>query len=351
MTQKKIKIFCPIFQQFEFMLYCSSIFNFNEVIFENSITDKSIFLQENIVDVKLIKDFHKININNKKKYQIFFWNGEKHYFENFDIIKKIKKRLKKNLSFFFVGNATKITNVQLANKIREKQVSFKNISLRNKIAFFYPYLFSVVSAIKDFKKFIKLSQKEMICFTGLVNINTKFIKHLKDDWHFSNSSILILKKFRNFLNKKENTFLIDIIKLYFNSKDYSKLPIYEKYFMSQIIFRNLLFKLLINNKIFFLQDWNDRSKLMDSMFYKKLLFLDLGSTAGSETIYARHLILKHFKKKSIKINFFKKENKKNFTKSNQKMIKYIEHLISLKNLNNFSFSKLKKELIRFKSFS
>ena len=80
MTQKKIKIFCPIFQQFEFMLYCSSIFNFNEVIFENSITDKSIFLQENIVDVKLIKDFHKININNKKKYQIFFWNGEKHYF-------------------------------------------------------------------------------------------------------------------------------------------------------------------------------------------------------------------------------------------------------------------------------
>ncbi len=286
-------------------------------------------------------------IDKKLKYIIIFWNGEKQYREHFLKIKKLKKILGNNLNFFFTGNATQIKNVIFADRFTKfNNIKFYNASIRHTICFKYPLLFSLLSILKNLIFFIKYNNKKKICFTGLVKVDDKLINHLSNDWRFSKKSVEILL-FLKLFNKKK-IFEEEITKKlqkYLNSKYFVKLQTYEKYFMSQIIFRNLLMNLLKNNDNFYLQDWDNRSKIMDSLYFKKFVFLDLGSTAGSEKVYFRYLVLKFFKKKTLRLNFFDKYKKLDFQKSNKDMFNYFEKLKN-SNIEKYNFDKL-LSLIKF----
>ena len=338
---KSVKIFSPTHQQYGFLLYCKYVFNYDDVSFENNIKKSSNYLENNIIDIKFLESFSKSKINNKLNYTIFFWNGEKQYFENLKLKNFLKKILKENLNFFFVGNATQIKGIKFAklNKI-EKRFKFRKINLRHYIAFKHPFLFSLISVFKDIFKFLKYNNSQKVCFTGLVKINDKFVSHLKKDWKFSKESIEILEElkklyiFSNLDNKLIQRFYSFLI-----STKYKSLPIYEKYFMSQIIFRNCLSNILTKNKNFYLQDWDDRTKFMDSFFYKKFIFLDLGSTAGSDNVYFRQLVLKSFEKKYLRINFFSHFENFEFSKENISMIKYLLKLNDI-DIRNFNFEEL-----------
>ena len=119
---KSVKIFSPTHQQYGFLLYCKYVFNYDDVSFENDINKSSNYLENNIIDIKFLESFSKSKINNKLNYTIFFWTGEKQYFENLKLKNFLKKILKKNLNFFFVGNATQIKGIKFAksNKIEKK---------------------------------------------------------------------------------------------------------------------------------------------------------------------------------------------------------------------------------------
>ena len=99
---KSVKIFSPTHQQYGFLLYCKYVFNYDDVSFENNIKKSSNYLENNIIDIKFLESFSKSKINNKLNYTIFFWNGEKQYFENLKLINSLKKILKENLNFFLL---------------------------------------------------------------------------------------------------------------------------------------------------------------------------------------------------------------------------------------------------------
>ncbi len=342
---KVVKIFSPPHQQYGYLLYCKYVFDFDEVYFEKSLNKKDNYINENIIDIKFLKTFSETNFNKNLNYTIFFWNGEKQYFENLEIINKLKQDLGEKLNFFFVGNATEVKNVKFAelNKF-EKKFRFKNIKLRHYIAFKHPLVFSFMSIFKNIFKFIKYNNKSKICFTGLVKINNEFIYHLKSDWSFSLESIEILNKLKEIYGSTYlDDLLIDKFSNFLISKKYERLPIYEKYFMSQIIFRNCLSIILLKNKNFYLQDWDDRTKIMDNVFYKNFIFLDLGSTAGFEKVYFRYLVLKSFKKKFLRINFFDKYKSLDFNNINLKMVSYLSEL-NKKNINKLDFSELQNTI-------
>ena len=131
----------------------------------------------------------------------------------------------------------------------------------------------MISVFKDIFKFLKYNNSQKVCFTGLVKINDKFVSHLKKDWKFSKESIEILEElkklyiFSNLDNKLIQRFYSFLI-----STKYKSLPIYEKYFMSQIIFRNCLSNILTKNKNFYLQDWMTEPA-MDSFFIKAIFLI------------------------------------------------------------------------------
>ena len=110
---KSVKIFSPTHQQYAYLLYCKYVFNYDDVTFEKDVNESPNYLENNIIDIKFLKTFSKSKINKKLNYTIFFWNGEKQYFENIKIINFLKTILEKNLNFFFVGNATKINGIKL----------------------------------------------------------------------------------------------------------------------------------------------------------------------------------------------------------------------------------------------
>lgn len=339
--KKTVKIFSPIHQQFTFLLYCKYVFDFDEISFENKIYKNSGYKLENFIDIEFLKGFSESNIDKKLRYTIFFWNGQKQYTENLHLINLLKKTLNKNLNLFFVGNAIDIDNVKFAKLSgNEKKFRFKNTSLRNRIAFKYPLFFSFISILKDGIKFFKYNNQPKICFTGLVKINDNFISHLIKDWNFSNESKLVLNDLKKIYKSAcINNETIDKFSIFLNSAKYNGLPPYEKYFMSQIIFRNCLCNILQQNKYFYLQDWDDRAKFMDNLFYKKFVFLDLGSTAGNDFIYFRYLVLRFFKKRSLRINFFDKYDKINFVAANKDIINYFKKLKNL-NIKKLEFSQL-----------
>ena len=337
---KKVKIFAPVHQQHSFLMYCSKVFNFDDVYFSNNFKGKKIFEKVNIIDIFFLKQFSKTTFNLKSKYIIFFWNGEKQYLENYNIIDNLKRRLKKNVTFFFVGKATNIRNVVFAkNRTKNKKFKFHNVKLRHFIYFNFPLLFSFLGIFKNFLFFLKNNNKEKICFTGLVKIDRKFILHLKKDWNFSSSSLKIFKKLKDLNNKKINYDTIISFDKFFKSKLFYYLPISEKYFITQMVLRNLICGLLKKNNNFYLQDWNDRKKIMDSVFFRKFTFLDFGSTAGNEKVYIRYLILKIFNKKYLRINFYLNKSNFDFLRINNKIINYILKLHS-KNLDSMNVKQL-----------
>ncbi len=342
--KKKLKIFSPIHQQHAFLLYCHYVFLYDEIIFESSIHKNSKHLNNNIVDINLIKTIDENIFSKKFKYTIFFWNGEKQYFENLNKIKKIKKKLGNNLKLFFVGNVTNLKFVKFAKLSgKEKKINFTNVEMRHKLAFKYPFLFSLISIFKNIKFFLINNFKSKLCFTGLVKVDKKLINHLSKDWKFSKTSLKILKKISRLNSKNINNIKLKIFRSYLVSSFYLNLPVYEKYFMHQIIFRNLICNILIKNNNFFLQDWDNRTKIMDSNFFKNFIFLELGSTAGFDKIYYRTLLLKFFKKEYLRINFFEKSKKLNFKNSNIQMLSFINMLRNSK-IENLNIDQLKNKL-------
>ena len=342
--KKKVKIFAPIYQQGAFLLYCKNHFDYDEVNFESSIDKNSDFFSENIIEVSLLNTIDENTLNNRLKYKIFFFNGEKQYLENLSIIKKLKNRLNQNLTFFFVGNVTSLKNIEFAKStIGKKNFKYSNVTLRHRIAFSFPHLFSLITIFKNFKFFLLYNNKEKICFTGLVKVESHFINHLKNDYKFSKKSIQILKKTQNLKSNNINLNSIKLFKLYLDSEYYSKLPMYEKYFISQMIFRNFICILLKKNKNFYLQDWDNRINIMDSFFFKKFIFLDLGSTAGSEKNYHRPYIINHFKKNFFRINFYDKSIKSSLKIANIKILNLISKMISL-DIENLNIKQLKDYL-------
>ena len=248
------------------------------------------------------------------------------------------------MKLFFVGNATNLKFVKFAKLSgKQKKINFTNVKIRHKIAFKYPFLFSLIGIFKNIKFFLINNFRSKIYFTGLFKVDKKLINHLGKDWKFSKISLKILKKLSRLNSKNINNIKLKLYRSYLVSSFYLNLPIYEKYFMHQIIFRNLICNILIKNKNFFLQDWDNRTKIIDSNFFKNFIFLELGSTAGFDKIYHRTLLLKFFKKEYFRINFFEKSKKLNFKNSNIQMLNFINILKNSK-IENLNIDQLKNKL-------
>ena len=347
-------IFCPVAHEYSFLLYMERFFNVKKIYFKKNYFFENNFSELNIIDVKYINFFLQSikNYNsdfNNKKYIIFFWNGDKHYTQYKEETDTLKRILKDKLFLFFAGNASEKKNILFSENIVSEithNIICYNINFITRIKFFFPLMFSIVLYIKEFFENI-IIYKKSICFTGLVKISKKnHIDVWKNNFKLRNISIKILNLLDNYtFDLKNLATAVDRAKFLFNSKKFNSLDVAEKYFIVQIYFRNIFIFLMKQNRLFFHQDWDDRRNLINTFFYKNLIHLDLGSTAGNNDSYVRNFILLKFKKKILKINIFNDidlNNKVSFSKQVGKMFEHIEYLMAkdIKNMNLKNLIKL-----------
>jgi hypothetical protein len=341
-------IFCPDYQEYSFLLYLQKSNFFKKVFFKSNYFKKSNYSEINIIDIQYIDFFCKdiITNNSDKIFLLFLWNGEKHYIEFLKQINFLKKKLKKNLLIFFAGNASKKKDILFYDHVFYKK-NLKSLRLSNcfgvrfftMIRFFYPWVFSIILFVKDFTKIFNVHNKK-ICFVGLANIQPNQLRDWKKKYKLQNHSIFFLKSI-NYYNSKNLDLPEKIIKIgndYIFSKKFNQLPVSDKYFIVQLFFRKIFILLLNQSEYFFHQDWNDKRNFINTFFFKNLIHLDLGSTAGNNLFYVRSFILSKFKKKFLQINIYNGidlNNKVSFSKQTDKMFKYLDLLISkdIKNMN------------------
>ena len=127
------------------------------------------------------------------------------------------------------------------------------------------------------------------------------------------------KLLTNFIKKK---FLIQIIFLQTNflfkklnkSNNFKKQPIHKKFWLINLILRNIFFNHLSKFNCVYIK--NQRSNSFDilrSKILKKIFIIDVGSNCGNSHISARALYCSsNYKRRTIKANFF--SHKKDYSK-------------------------------------
>tara|TARA_B110000208_G_C11677608_1_gene397559 strand:- start:246 stop:1019 length:774 start_codon:yes stop_codon:yes gene_type:complete len=125
------------------------------------------------------------------------------------------------------------------NKIYFKNI--KGLSFRNKIKYFYPIFFSLVSIFKKFNLVVNLFFNQKIIFCGKAYHDSKNNKFLRGSYNFTNFTIHTL----NFLKEKNQSKIESIglneFKKITKLKKFKMLSYYEKHYLIQSFYRAILF--------------------------------------------------------------------------------------------------------------
>ena len=317
----EVNIICPKKRIYQFYIFSRYMMNIKRIYFLEK-NDCNFYLidQENI-------DFIKNNKKDKAKFVIFLWNvyfDYKKYFKD----KKIKNN--ENITLFFIGNIGNLESLELNEINLNSKTKVYGLSLLRLLNLKLTFLFTII------KFFLyPINTCKNLCFNKLIFVGSGLIKSSKDlsalDKNFNTLSEM-LKEYSliKYLDDKEKYFE----KISINKK-FNLLENFEKFYLLQCIFRDILLINLLKFKNFRLFENDKNLSIQRSFLFKKNIFLDLGSKIGSEKYYERKITYEVFNKDHISIQFFKNNNitQKIFESKNKLMIKFIRNIKNLVDLD------------------
>lgn len=316
----KVKIFCPYNRIDNYYIYCQKIFCFKNIEFIRSLENLSdndlLILDQSFLNIFLKKDrvYKKKNI----RLIILFWNGDLDYFLYENQVKRLKKNFR--LYCFTLSNFYKIKNLYFLNnfKIQEKikKINVSGLNFLKQTKHRYPLIFSIINSILNFNIFKKIVFSKKIIFIGTTSLNKDLLNKIKI-YKFDNRVLEMIDKFykkkifnTNHIPSDELSFLKKLNK----SNNFKKQPIHKKFWLINLILRNIFFNHLSKFNCVYIK--NQRSNSFDilrSKILKKIFIIDVGSNCGNSHISARALYCSsNYKRRTIKANFF--SHKKDYSK-------------------------------------
>jgi hypothetical protein len=299
----------------------------------------------------LLNDYKKIKFYKKFEYLIFLWNGHFDYIKHKNEIKKLEKKLKKKIKIYVCGNKN-LVKKQIKEFIRfykrNNDFKIKGISILRYIFFKYPLIKSIILSLINPYLFVSNFFNKKVLFTGYAEIkNLKDFSSYKRKKYITSFGYNIIKTFYHISDSK-NLLLKFFISLV-NNKKFIKLKIYEKFFITQCIYRHIIINIMKKFKNFKNFDNDKGLSLNSSPIYNKNYFLDLGSKLGSDKIYARSIILKKIhQKNTITLNFFSKKNNDNkYFKNSMLNMYYFLEIINNTQRTDYSARQLKNLLLKY----
>lgn len=326
-----------------FFYFCKYIWNYNEVKITNDIETKysrTILIDRKSIELVDISEKHK-----NLKFIICLWNGIFDY-QNSDVqifIKKLKIQKidykcflpvillehKRNMDIIFPGKIISNNNCRIIAKKKLKFI-FNN-----------PNIYYLLRIFKSPKFFLKNLFQSKIIFVGAGILNDDNISiYLQSN--IENDAKKIIHDFFNFSKKNDPNQIFLYMKNLIRSEIFLSLGNTRKFFLLHRIFRHILFSSLskFQNFQFYLREY--KVGLVRSSLYKNNYFLNLGSSAGFG-IYDRTLqLFKHYKDRTINIEFFDEDL--NFDDALNKLENRVYSLeqTSDKNLNSNNLKNLLK---------
>ena len=317
----EVNIICPKKRIYHFYMFSRYMMNIKRIYFlENNDCNLYLIDQENI-------DFIKNNKKEKAKFIIFLWNG---YFDYKKYFKDKKFENNKNITLFFIGNVGNVESIGLNEINLKSKTKVYGLSLLRILNLKLTFLFTIIKLILH-----PLRTLQNLCFNKLIFVGSGLIKSSGDFSNFDkNFNILseMLKEYSLIKHKDDKEKYFEKIS---SSKKFNLLENFEKYYLLQCIFRDILLINLLKFKNFRLFENDKNLSIQRSFLFKKNIFLDLGSKIGSEKYYERKITYEVFNKDHISIQFFKNNNitQKIFENKNKLMIKFIRKIKNLIDLD------------------
>ena len=301
-------IISPDNRIYEYLLYSDFVFDQKKIFFCNDFSKIDKENNQVILDLKYLEKFNDYKFQNYSlNIIIILWNAYIDYLINEKQIKILKEKFK-NLKILSPSNFSfeknyflPLDNLHLANKSTLNEI--KGINYLKKIKYNFPSIFSIYNFLKYIPRSLSyLSEK--IVFVGLGN-DKDILKQLNYVLKSSFTSIEF-KEWSEFLLKEYN-----IKNYFFDQNSFKKIKNFnmrldEKYYIVNLIVRNLLLNYLKNFTIFSHKtNSNDAFELLKTNFYKKIIHLDLGSQCGNARNNVRSVLLHRFyNSRHIRLNFF-----------------------------------------------
>ena len=349
----KITIFCDDSKiLFNYLDLCIHTFHTKKIFFAKNANQLNVNTI-NLVDVNKLIELRKAKINLSK---FFIYIPLRNCF--LDYI-RFKERLKKirNLNYKLMFSSNIYNNCEhYTNNLKpnfNNKIYFKDIeglSLRNKIKYFYPSIFTVISVLKKFNLVKNLIFSKKVIFCGKIyhdkKYNKDFIKHYK----FTKFTIEKL----DFLQKKNQLKIEDeglkefkkIVKL----NRFWNLPNYEKFYLIQSFYRAILFTHLKKFSFFNLFS-NPKVHLLRMPLLKNTFQIYVDPFPSNSMNNSRYVqIKKFFPNRMIDYSLYSKNYKhtnKEFLKRLNKGISILNEIkkISNKKISMSSFLKKNKKII------
>ena len=338
--KKESFVICPENRIYDYILFCDFVFNQKKVFFSKNL---NIFDKKDIqiiLDLKYLKKFYNYKFKfNSFEIIIFLWNSQIDYINNQKYIKLLKKKFKNlkliNLSKFSLekNNFLSLDDFSLSETGTLNKI--QGISYLKKIKYNYPIIFSIYNFIKYIPRSLKFFEDKLV-FVGYGNNSDiyKALIHIVESPNSNNRS----NQFKKFCKSKINEFknqnnIFNLNSL--NEISNLKIQIDEKYYVSNLIIRNLILNYLKNFKVFYHKNnSNDAFELLKNNLYKRINHLDLGSMSGNAKIYPRSIVIHRFHKdRNIRLNFFNSKtiyDHENFKNQVELIIKFFNCLYEFK---------------------
>jgi hypothetical protein len=254
-------IICPITRVNDYLLYCSHAMRLTKVNFKINHIDES-FSKLVIVDQESLDHINEVKNSFAFTYLLFFWNGQLDYIKYSRKIKVLKKKFKKKIIIYLGGNANNINNIK---KITFDKFYNNNVRIigASKIKLFLyqnPFFKSLIILILNPLLSLKYLFKKKIIFIG--SIEVAFSENRRKFYHKDFFNLL-----KDYLRVKEND-KINYLKNLTYIKEFKKLEIFYKFYIVQIIYRQIFIGIMKKFKNFEFFDNDKNIKFYSSVFFK-----------------------------------------------------------------------------------
>ena len=336
-----VHIICPTSRINDYLLYCSHAMKLSKINFNSEHINET-FSKLIIVDQEKLDHINRLNNSTAFTYLVFFWNGQFGFLYYAKKINILKKKFKKNIFFYLAGNANNIHNI--------KKITFKKFYNNKNIKIIgAPKLKLFLYQNPFFKSFITLILNPLISSKYLFKKKIIFVGTIREA--FSKNKIKIYNKdFINLLvnySRLNESDKFNYLKNLINIKKFKKLESFYKFYLVQIIYREIFVNIMKRYENFEFFDNDNNIKFYSSIFFKNNCYVDLGTKVGSDMINPRSLLLKkNYKKDTIHLKFFENGNfsNKNFRIEIFKIVSFLENINKI-DKKKFSFLETKKILI------
>ena len=284
-------ILCPDKRIYQFYLYCRFLLNIKKVYFNKK---KNQNCKLYLIDQEYVHKIDEINSLNKK-FVIFFWNGQFDY----DLYyKESLNKFGKNIHNLVIGSSNAKSKLVLDKIFKNNKTVIVGAGLKSYIDINFTFIKIIIRLLLfPFYTIQNLCINKLI-FVGFGHIEKNIFKNSKN---LNNSN---LEKFINEYSlldefKKREEYFSDLE----NNEKLNKLNNFEKCYLIQVIFRDIIIKKLLKFKNFKYFSNDKNLSVQRSFLYKLNYFLDLGPKEGGLKFYERTLTYIMYKKKYITIDF------------------------------------------------